>query len=278
MSTPTIGQLLRENEDLRHRLEEAEDALRALQAGEVDAVLVEGEREQVYTLETTDKPYRLLVEQVPHAAATLTADGAILYCNRRFAELLRRPLHSLLGKPIGGFVAPDRRPIIEALLRDGQTADVQGEVVLQQADGTPVPVYLGVSALQEGALGLCLMVTDLSEQRHYHELQRTQAALRESERRFREMIDVLPVAIYPTDAQGRLTYFNPAAVELSGRVPELQPAGAPQGAGRADHAGGSRSGNQPSDHRGRQSRAHRYLPPGGDPPRGRPGAARPGAR
>jgi len=84
-----------------------------------------------------------------------------------------------------------------------------------------VPVYLGVSALQEGALGLCLMVTDLSEQRHYQALQRTQAALRESERRFREMIDALPVAIYTTDVQGRVTHFNPAAVEFSGRVPEL---------------------------------------------------------
>ena len=221
MTTLSIGQLLRENEDLRHRLEEAEDALRALRAGEVDAVLVEAEREQVYTLETADKPYRLLVEQVPHGAATLTADGAIIYCNRRFAELLRRPLHSLLGKPIGGFVAPDSRPLLEALLRDGQAAEVQGEVVLQQADGTPVPVYLGVSALQEGALGSCLMVTDLTEQRHYQEFQRTQAALRDSERRFREMIDALPVAIYTTDAQGRLTHFNPAAVEFSGRVPEL---------------------------------------------------------
>jgi PAS domain S-box-containing protein len=38
---------------------------------------------------------------------------------------------------------------------------------------------------------------------------------------FREMVEVLPVAIYTTDAQGLLTYFNDAAVRLSGRVPEL---------------------------------------------------------
>jgi PAS domain S-box-containing protein len=38
---------------------------------------------------------------------------------------------------------------------------------------------------------------------------------------FREILDAIPVAIYTTDAQGRLTYFNPAAVTLSGRVPEL---------------------------------------------------------
>ncbi len=41
------------------------------------------------------------------------------------------------------------------------------------------------------------------------------------EQHFRDMIDALPAAIYTTDAQGRLTYFNPAAVEFSGRIPEL---------------------------------------------------------
>lgn len=46
-------------------------------------------------------------------------------------------------------------------------------------------------------------------------------ALRESEQHFREMIDALPAAIYTTDAEGRLTHFNPAAIKLSGRVPEL---------------------------------------------------------
>ena len=35
------------------------------------------------------------------------------------------------------------------------------------------------------------------------------------------MIEALPVAIYTTDANGRLTYFNAAAVALSGRVPEI---------------------------------------------------------
>ena len=41
------------------------------------------------------------------------------------------------------------------------------------------------------------------------------------ERQFRELIDALPAAIYTTDAEGRLTHFNPAAVEFSGRTPEL---------------------------------------------------------
>src|SRR4029078_10794800 len=47
------------------------------------------------------------------------------------------------------------------------------------------------------------------------------AALCRSARHFGEIIDALPAAIYATDAEGRLTHFNRAAVELSGRVPEL---------------------------------------------------------
>ncbi len=43
-----------------------------------------GQNAEKMALETADKPYRLLVEQVPHGAATLTADGAILSCNRGF--------------------------------------------------------------------------------------------------------------------------------------------------------------------------------------------------
>lgn len=52
-------------------------------------------------------------------------------------------------------------------------------------------------------------------------LRESQAGLREKELLFRKMIDSLPIAIYTTDAEGCLTYFNPAAVEFSGQVPEL---------------------------------------------------------
>lgn len=47
------------------------------------------------------------------------------------------------------------------------------------------------------------------------------AADAERERQFRAMLDALPEAVYTTDAEGRLTHFNQAAVKFSGRVPEL---------------------------------------------------------
>jgi PAS domain S-box-containing protein len=48
-----------------------------------------------------------------------------------------------------------------------------------------------------------------------------QAALSERERRFRELLNALPTAVYTTDAEGRLTYYNEAAAELWGHHPQL---------------------------------------------------------
>jgi PAS domain S-box-containing protein len=52
-------------------------------------------------------------------------------------------------------------------------------------------------------------------------LEKHAAALRQSEYSLHEMIDALPAAIYTTDVEGRLTHFNRACIELSGRTPVL---------------------------------------------------------
>ena len=61
---------------------------------------------------------------------------------------------------------------------------------------------------------LARQAADLIERRQADE------ALRESERRLHEIIEAIPAAVYTTDAEGRITFFNQAAVEFSGRVPE----------------------------------------------------------
>jgi PAS domain S-box-containing protein len=50
---------------------------------------------------------------------------------------------------------------------------------------------------------------------------RVESALRERERQLNETLEAIPAAVYTTDAEGRLTFFNQAAVDFSGRVPEL---------------------------------------------------------
>ncbi|HET9386128.1 MAG TPA: PAS domain-containing sensor histidine kinase [Gemmatimonadales bacterium] len=184
----SIERLRQENAELRSRLELAEATLHALAAGEVDAVVV-SDRERVLTLELPDMPYRLAVEQMSHPAVTLTQEGSIIYANRRFAELLGVVQSELAGKPLATFVLPKSRSSFDALLRDAAgdgAGALLAEVTLKGDAGLPVSVCLGACMLREGALGPCVVVSDLTMQRQYEDLRRTQEALQASERDLRE--------------------------------------------------------------------------------------------
>jgi PAS domain S-box-containing protein len=50
---------------------------------------------------------------------------------------------------------------------------------------------------------------------------REDRAARAGERHMRDILNALPAAVYTTDAKGRITFYNEAAVEMSGRRPEL---------------------------------------------------------
>ena len=104
-------------ETLRVRLAEAEEMLRAIQQGEIDALVVEGiDGSQVYTLHSADEPYRNLVEQMQSGAVVLTAHGEVVYANAHFAALVGEPLQSVSGSRFDRFVHPSDRDSVESLL------------------------------------------------------------------------------------------------------------------------------------------------------------------
>ena len=75
--------------ELRRRLEEAEDTLRAIRNGEVDALVVDAPQgEVIYTLTTADYPYRLMIDEMNQGAVSVAPDSVILYSNRNFAGML----------------------------------------------------------------------------------------------------------------------------------------------------------------------------------------------
>ena len=71
------------------------------------------------------------------------------------------------------------------------------------------------------AHSLAVQQDDGALERRLEMHQRVEAALRERARRFQDLLEALPAAVYTTDAQGRITFYNKAAVELWGCRPEL---------------------------------------------------------
>src|SRR5262245_15288914 len=168
-------------EDLRRRLEEAEETLRAVRSGEVDAVVVSGpEGERVYTLQGADHPYRALIEAMQQGAVTLSGDGTILFCNQGFAAMVQRPHERIVGTAAMDYVPAAQQRVLRDLLEKGRQARSQAEVQLQVADGVLVPALVSVAplALTE-AVTLCVVVTDLTEQKKHQDMQ--QASRRKDE-------------------------------------------------------------------------------------------------
>jgi signal transduction histidine kinase len=153
---------------LRARLHEAEQALAAIRAGEVDAVVVGGPAgERVFTLEGAEHGYRVLMEAMSEGVATLTEQGIVSYCNARFAAILGARLEWTIGNPISRLVPEAAREAFQALIVSGTRGRSERELWLKApcADA-PALVRLAVVALTlDGARTYCLVMTDLTEQR-----------------------------------------------------------------------------------------------------------------
>ncbi len=155
-----------ELEHLQASLHEAQQTLNAIRDGEVDAVVVTGNKgSQIYSLSGADHPYRVYVEQMQEGAATVTPEGLILYCNRRFAEMLGEPLDQVISSQLIPRLDPESWVAISSVLNEPDGA-VKHESFLLGAGGEELPVHFTASPLPLlDHTVICLVVTDLSLQK-----------------------------------------------------------------------------------------------------------------
>jgi PAS domain S-box-containing protein len=166
----TQEQLLDELQNLRQRLEEAEETLRAISAGEVDALLVDGPAgEQVFTLEGADHPYRVMVETMREGALTVNSDGTIVYCNDSFANMVDEPVERVLGSTVNEYLAAGDEQSYQNFLETHDADTDKIEVQLRGDGATLTPVLISRSLPHETGV-FCLVVTDLTVQKRNVEL------------------------------------------------------------------------------------------------------------
>lgn len=141
--------LMVEIQELRSRLEEAQETLNALRRGEVDGLVVSTPKgEQVYSLSRADKPYRVLIEEMNEGAVMLSVDNFILYCNQGFAKIMKLPIEKIIGSTIQSMVLPTHIKDFESLLALGRTGKgaVVKEITLQSSD-RPIPTLISINFL-----------------------------------------------------------------------------------------------------------------------------------
>lgn len=179
-----------------------------------DNVILSGARTAAPTKQHMED-YEEFFENGAVALHLVGEDGTILRANRAELDLLGFTAEEYIGRPISQFHA-DSDTIREILTRlsggeklnrfparlrakDGSIRDVEITSSVQFRDGK----FLNTRCFT-------IDVTDTVQLRR-------QLARKEQE--MRQILEALPAAVYTTDAQGKIIYYNRAAVELAGRRP-----------------------------------------------------------
>ena len=152
---------------LENELAEAKETLRAIHAGEIDALVIATPKgDQIFTLKGAEYSYRVMVETMGEGAVTLDDIGTILYCNKRFADVIETPLENVIGTPIYPFIRAGDLACFKDLL-EPVALGKQMETTLLSRKGREVPVLLSVNSLnlEEAPAVACLIVSDLTEQK-----------------------------------------------------------------------------------------------------------------
>ena len=131
-------------------------------------MVVEGAepRALVYTLENADRPYRVLIEQIQEGAFTLGADGTVLYCNRRLADMLGEPQERLIGRSLRDFVLRGYRSRSPGADGDDEPGARRGRTAARRrGPRARRSCRSAASSAQGDEPLLCGILTDLTEQR-----------------------------------------------------------------------------------------------------------------
>lgn len=165
MVIATSQNMLLEIEDLKLRLSEAQEAIDAIKTGSVDAFAIRNDgKPEVFTLQSLDYAYRVLIEKFSEGALNLTPEGLIIYCNSYFSTLIGIPNEKATGSYIFDFISRGTREKFREHFALALQGSSKTEITLS-VDHKNIPVYISLTSLQPQLATVGMIVTDLSEKK-----------------------------------------------------------------------------------------------------------------
>ena len=162
------AELILEIRALRGQLEEAEAMLDAMRGGRVDLVFPDHLDRSALARRDADDLYQVLIEGMSEGAMLMGRNGAILYCNHRFAGLLQAPLEQVIGSSMYLWVMPEEQPRLKAYLEKDPLNQWQGEILLKTHGAGRLPAAFAANPIASPDLALSgWILSDRSEQKKH---------------------------------------------------------------------------------------------------------------
>lgn len=172
--------------------------------------------EAEHELSDSQARFRTIFEHAPMGVVLLAPDGRALARNPAARRLLGIDQGECGDLSFYDFTHPDDLAVEMPLFRElaaGRRDEYQVEKRLLCRNGRTPWVRSSVS-LVRGEMGEPRYAVAIVEDIHEHRL--AENALRESERRYRELTDSLPETVFEMDLSGRLTFANRASIQQFG--------------------------------------------------------------
>ncbi len=232
---PTVIERLLEQQRLGEEKRQAEEALQKAhdelearvkertaeleQANEKLSQEVADRTKAEEALRESEERFRQLANLLPQTVFEVDGEGNLIYTNRHGLEIsgysrddLEKGLHIL------ELFSPEDRERVEQdvhrLLMGGIVHDRRYTALKKDGNTYPVLLYSGLILRDGEPAGLRGIALDITEQVWIEQ------ALRESEERFRELSELLPLPVFECDREGNFTYSNTAGFEASGYAQE----------------------------------------------------------
>lgn len=164
-----IESLKAEIEALKEQLYESNSIVDAIKQGDVDALVVNTNgTPQLYSLETADYTFRLLIEKFGQGALSISRNGLVLYCNDFFSKLIGIPAEKIIGSYLYEYFNSQDNfvPIIEALKYGITTHEI---VFKTETYRKTFPAYISVTDLEPAVQGIGIIITDLTEKKKHED-------------------------------------------------------------------------------------------------------------
>lgn len=165
MITESLEDLQKKIQSLEERLADSEQLIDAIRAGEVDAFAVnENNHSEVFTLQSGDYAYRVLIEEIGEGAVNISEDGLIVYTNSSFVELLGVPYEKVIGRFIREFIHDESQEKFAKLFSESLHGPSKGEISLSSGEKT-IPVYISLTSLQPKLPTVGIIITDQTQKK-----------------------------------------------------------------------------------------------------------------
>jgi len=179
-------------------------------------------KEAEAALRESEEKYRNLVERANDGIA-IAYDEVLQYVNPRLAQIIGYTVEELTGTPFANYIVPEEvQKVVDRYNRRMAGEDVIPiyETAVRHKDGRRIDVELNTGIIAyKGKPADLVIVKDIIERK------RAEQALRESEERFRVLVEESPFGVCLIEKDGHYKYINPKFTEIFGYTLEDIPTG-----------------------------------------------------